>query len=88
MLVQSRDIRQFKCLFSAKLIFVVICAKAYIVLLYRKASLALVRKMIHYTSPTLLSDVCTAEGSNFTQVLVEVLAAVLDHEVSVQCQLA
>ena len=46
--------------------------------------MALVRKMIHYTSATLLNDVCTMETSGFTQVLVEVLAAVLDHEVSRQ----
>ncbi|XP_022105219.1 E3 ubiquitin-protein ligase HECTD1-like [Acanthaster planci] len=46
----------------------------------RKASLALIRKMIHYTPCSLLSEVCVGEIASFTQVLVEVLAAVLDHE--------
>ncbi|XP_071795349.1 E3 ubiquitin-protein ligase HECTD1-like isoform X3 [Asterias amurensis] len=46
----------------------------------RKASLALIRKMLHYTPCPLLSEVCVGELGCFTQVLVEVLAAVLDHE--------
>ncbi|XP_070578126.1 E3 ubiquitin-protein ligase HECTD1-like isoform X5 [Ptychodera flava] len=48
----------------------------------RKATLALIRKMVHYIAPALLMEVCEGEGTgyNFTSVLVEVLAIVLDHD--------
>jgi E3 ubiquitin-protein ligase HECTD1 len=51
--------------------------------LCRKASLALLRKMIHYVTPTLLDEICSQEGSsvNFGSQLVEVLSIVLDNEV-------
>lgn len=48
----------------------------------RKASLSLIRKMVHYIQPELLSETC---GSDKTAgcgaVLVEVIANVLDNEV-------
>jgi len=50
----------------------------------RKASLALLRKMVHYITPVLLDEICSQEGSgvNFGSQLVEVLSVVLDNEVS------
>ena len=50
---------------------------------HRKASLALLRKMVHYVTSTLLDDICSLEGSgvNFGSQLVEVLSTVLDNEV-------
>ncbi|XP_043929755.1 E3 ubiquitin-protein ligase HECTD1 isoform X1 [Protopterus annectens] len=47
----------------------------------RKASLALVRKMVHYCSEALLKEVCDSEaGHNLPTVLVEITATVLDQE--------
>ncbi|XP_071499022.1 E3 ubiquitin-protein ligase HECTD1-like [Diadema antillarum] len=46
----------------------------------RKATLALIRKMIHYAPSRLLCEICAGDLLGFTPVLVEVLAAVLDHE--------
>uniref|UniRef100_A0A3P8VUH5 E3 ubiquitin-protein ligase n=1 Tax=Cynoglossus semilaevis TaxID=244447 RepID=A0A3P8VUH5_CYNSE len=47
----------------------------------RKASLALIRKMVHYSSEVLLKEVCDSEsGHNLPTVLVEITATVLDHE--------
>ncbi|XP_030855099.1 E3 ubiquitin-protein ligase HECTD1 isoform X1 [Strongylocentrotus purpuratus] len=46
----------------------------------RKATLALIRKMIHYAPSRLLCEICSGDLLGFTPVLVEVLAAVLDHE--------
>uniref|UniRef100_A0A1A8DKU8 E3 ubiquitin-protein ligase n=1 Tax=Nothobranchius kadleci TaxID=1051664 RepID=A0A1A8DKU8_NOTKA len=47
----------------------------------RKASLALIRKMIHYSSEVLLREVCDSEtGHNLPTVLVEITATVLDQE--------
>uniref|UniRef100_T1J5Y0 E3 ubiquitin-protein ligase n=1 Tax=Strigamia maritima TaxID=126957 RepID=T1J5Y0_STRMM len=48
----------------------------------RKASLSLIRKMVHYIQPSLLADVCNPEcgGSIFASMLVEVIATVLDNE--------
>ncbi|KAK1893759.1 E3 ubiquitin-protein ligase HECTD1 [Dissostichus eleginoides] len=47
----------------------------------RKASLALIRKMIHYSSDVLLKEVCHSEvGHNLPTVLVEITATVLDQE--------
>ncbi|KAM9354686.1 E3 ubiquitin-protein ligase HECTD1 isoform 2-T2 [Pholidichthys leucotaenia] len=47
----------------------------------RKASLALIRKMVHYSSEMLLKEVCDSEtGHNLPTVLVEITATVLDHE--------
>lgn len=50
----------------------------------RKASLGLIKKMIHYIQPTLLEELCCPESSinNFGTQLVEVIATVLDNEVS------
>jgi len=50
----------------------------------RKASLALLRKMIHYITPVLLDEICSQEGAgvNFGSQLVEVLSVVLDNEVN------
>ncbi|KAJ8045570.1 E3 ubiquitin-protein ligase HECTD1 [Holothuria leucospilota] len=46
----------------------------------RKATLALIRKMVHYAPSQLLGDIYNSDVTGFTPVLVEVLAAVLDHE--------
>ncbi|XP_056151240.1 E3 ubiquitin-protein ligase HECTD1 isoform X4 [Lampris incognitus] len=47
----------------------------------RKASLALIRKMVHYSSELLLKEVCDAETAhNLPTVLVEITATVLDQE--------
>lgn len=49
----------------------------------RKASLALIRKMVHYSSEVLLKEVCDSETAhNLPTVLVEITATVLDQEVS------
>lgn len=50
----------------------------------RKASLGLIKKMIHYIQPSLLEELCNSESSanNFGTQLVEVIATVLDNEVS------
>jgi len=51
-------------------------------LFYRKASLALIRKMVHYSSEVLLKEVCDSDaGHNLPTVLVEITATVLDQEV-------
>uniref|UniRef100_A0A673CBP2 E3 ubiquitin-protein ligase n=1 Tax=Sphaeramia orbicularis TaxID=375764 RepID=A0A673CBP2_9TELE len=48
----------------------------------RKASLALIRKMVHYSSEVLLKEVCDSEtGHNLPTVLVEITATVLDQEI-------
>uniref|UniRef100_A0A4W5N0X6 E3 ubiquitin-protein ligase n=1 Tax=Hucho hucho TaxID=62062 RepID=A0A4W5N0X6_9TELE len=47
----------------------------------RKASLALIRKMIHYSCEVLLKEVCDSDaGHNLPTVLVEITATVLDLE--------
>ncbi|XP_037098175.1 E3 ubiquitin-protein ligase HECTD1 [Syngnathus acus] len=47
----------------------------------RKASLALIRKMVHYSGELLLKEVCDGEaGHNLPTVLVEISATVLDQE--------
>ncbi|XP_031643811.1 E3 ubiquitin-protein ligase HECTD1 isoform X7 [Oncorhynchus kisutch] len=47
----------------------------------RKASLALIRKMIHYSCEVLLKEVCDSDaGNNLPTVLVEITATVLDQE--------
>uniref|UniRef100_A0A1Y1M238 E3 ubiquitin-protein ligase n=1 Tax=Photinus pyralis TaxID=7054 RepID=A0A1Y1M238_PHOPY len=47
----------------------------------RKASLGLIKKMVHYIQPSLLEELCTSEVSNnFGTQLVEVIATVLDNE--------
>ncbi|KAJ8931073.1 hypothetical protein NQ314_016102 [Rhamnusium bicolor] len=49
----------------------------------RKASLGLIRKMIHYIQPNLLEELCMLESSpNFGTQVVEVIATVLDNEIS------
>lgn len=49
---------------------------------YRKASLALIRKMIHFCSEALLKEVCDSDaGHNLPTILVEITATVLDQEV-------
>lgn len=49
----------------------------------RKASLGLIRKMIHYIQTNLLEELCALEMSpNFGTQIVEVIATVLDNEVS------
>lgn len=50
----------------------------------RKASLGLIKKMIHYIQPNVLIELCNPECSSniFTTQLVEVIATVLDNEVS------
>ncbi|XP_063927928.1 E3 ubiquitin-protein ligase HECTD1 isoform X6 [Zophobas morio] len=52
----------------------------------RKASLGLIKKMIHYIIPSLLEELCNNESSpNFGTQLVEVIATVLDNEMSYCC---
>ncbi|XP_066550823.1 E3 ubiquitin-protein ligase HECTD1 isoform X12 [Amia ocellicauda] len=47
----------------------------------RKASLALIRKMVHYCSEALLKEVCDSDaGHSLPTVLVEITATVLDQE--------
>ncbi|KAG8236035.1 hypothetical protein J437_LFUL015413, partial [Ladona fulva] len=48
----------------------------------KKASLSLIKKMVHYIQPSLLIEACSPEAPtyNFGTMLVEVLAAVLDNE--------
>ena len=59
------------------------CKFRIILFLYRKASLALLRKMVHYITPSLLDELCSQDGAtvNFGSQLVEVLSVVLDNEV-------
>lgn len=45
----------------------------------RRASLSLVKKMVHYVQPALLEEMC-AGGEQLGTLLVEVLAAVLDSD--------
>ena len=45
----------------------------------RKATLALMRKMIHYSSQAQLEEL--SQNMSFASVIVEVLSVVLDHEV-------
>ena len=47
---------------------------------YRRASLSLIKKMVHYIQVSLLTEVM--DQGNFGSQIVEVLAMVLDHEVS------
>lgn len=53
---------------------------------YRKSSLSLLKKMIHYVDGPLLEDLCNQAGSpgdvSFATSLTEVMANVLDVEVS------
>lgn len=51
----------------------------------RKASLGLIKKMIHYIQPSLLEELCSSESAsnNFGTQLVEVIATVLDNEVCI-----
>lgn len=52
------------------------------IIFHRKASLALIRKMVHYSSEVLLKEVCDSDaGHNLPTVLVEITATVLDQEV-------
>jgi len=55
----------------------------FVYIINRKASLALLRKMMHYITPVLLDEMCSLEGANvnFGSQLVEVLSVVLDNEV-------
>ncbi|XP_057377283.1 E3 ubiquitin-protein ligase Ufd4-like [Daphnia carinata] len=46
----------------------------------RKASLTIIKKMVHYTQPVLLNSLCSHESNVFISTLVEVVAAVLDNE--------
>lgn len=50
----------------------------------RKASLGLIKKMIHYIQPNVLAELCGSESTNnnFTTQFVEVIATVLNNEVS------
>lgn len=50
----------------------------------RKASLGLIKKMIHYIQPNLLEELCNVESNcNFGTQVVEVIATVLDNEVNI-----
>ena len=51
----------------------------------RKAILILLRKMVHYASPAVLQQLCAVDflSINFGSQLVQVIAIVLDSDVSV-----
>lgn len=50
--------------------------------------MALIRKMVHYSSEVLLKEVCDSDaGHNLPTILVEITATVLDQEVSANCGL-
>lgn len=51
---------------------------------YRKASLSLIRKMLHYIEPELLTEMTGPEfpSPNFASSLTEVLSVILDVEVN------
>lgn len=68
---------------SESYFFMFVFAYVYYDCFCRKASLALLRKMIHYVTPALLDEICSVEGNsvNFGSQLVEVLSTVLDNEV-------
>ena len=46
----------------------------------RKASLTIIKKMVHYTQAALLNSLCSQESNVFISTLVEVVATVLDNE--------
>ena len=46
----------------------------------RKASLTIIKKMVHYTQPALLASLCVQESNVFISTLVQVVATVLDNE--------
>lgn len=49
---------------------------------FRRTSLSLIKKMVHYIKPDWLEDICKPESpNNLAPLLVEVLATVLDNEV-------
>ncbi len=50
----------------------------------RKSSLNLIKKMVHYIQPSLLTDMCCNDSPTYGlgTMLVEVIANVLDNEVS------
>ncbi|GAB0092249.1 E3 ubiquitin-protein ligase Ufd4 [Sergentomyia squamirostris] len=49
----------------------------------RKSSLGLIKKMVQYTQPELLSTLCSTQNDqNLGTLLVEVVASVLDNEIS------
>ena len=60
-----------------------LCADVYSLIFCRKASLALIRKMVHYAQPGLLAELTETDllSINFASQLVEVIAIVLDNEV-------
>lgn len=50
--------------------------------IFRRTSLSLIKKMVHYIKPDWLEDICKPEcPNNLAPLLVEVLATVLDNEV-------
>ena len=72
----------FVC-FACSLIFEAL--SKFNVLHHRKASLALMRKMVQYIPRPLLEEICNPDymSVNFGALLVEVVATVLDHEAGV-----
>ncbi|KAJ6649764.1 E3 ubiquitin-protein ligase Ufd4 [Pseudolycoriella hygida] len=46
----------------------------------RRSSLGLIKKMVQYAQPDLLSSLCSAQNENLGILLVEVVASVLDNE--------
>lgn len=55
----------------------------FIVFVHRKASLNLLKKMVHYIQPSLLVEICKPDAPtyNLGTMLVQVIAVVLDNEV-------
>lgn len=56
----------------------------FVIFINRKSSLNLIRKMIHYIQPQLLTEMCSSDSPTYAvgTMLVEVIANVLDNEVS------
>jgi len=54
-----------------------------LIIIFRKTSLVLIKKMVHYIQPELLIEACGPESCtpNLGAMLVEVIATVLDNEV-------
>lgn len=61
--------------------FYFLCLK-FVKPIFRRTSLSLIKKMVHYIKPDWLEDICKPEcPNNLAPLLVEVLATVLDNEV-------
>lgn len=62
--------------------FIGFCLGDYFVFFF--VLVGLIKKMVQYAQPDLLTELCTAQKENLGILLVEVVANVLDVEVSVK----